>query len=139
MRLGVLDVGSNTVHLLLVDAHYGGAPIPASKLKIPLRLAEHLTADGAIDEGAIDDLTKFISESTVLAEDMGATQVMAFATSAIRDATNTDEVLAKVLDRTGVELQVLSGDDEARLTFLAVRRWVGWSAGRISVFDIGGG
>lgn len=139
MRLGVLDVGSNTVHLLLVDAHYGGAPIPASKLKIPLRLAEHLTKDGAIDQGAIDDLTTFISESTALAEDMGATQVMAFATSAIRDASNTDEVLAKVVERTGVELQVLTGDDEARLTFLAVRRWVGWSAGRISVFDIGGG
>ena len=47
MRLGVLDIGSNTVHLLLVDAHHGAAPIPASKLKIPLRLAEHLTPGGS--------------------------------------------------------------------------------------------
>lgn len=139
MRLGVLDVGSNTVHLLLVDAHYGGAPIPASKMKIPLRLAEHLTKDGSINVGAVDELSRFINDSKALAEDMGATGVMAFATSAIRDATNSEAVLTSVRERTGVELEILSGEDEARLTFLAVRRWVGWSAGRISVFDIGGG
>ena len=52
--MGVLDVGSNTVHLLLVDAHYGAAPIPASKHKAPLRLAEHTDADGVIDQELID-------------------------------------------------------------------------------------
>ena len=52
MRLGVLDIGSNTVHLLLVDAHYGAAPIPASKLQMPLRLAEHLTPHGRIADFA---------------------------------------------------------------------------------------
>ena len=54
--MGVLDVGSNTVHLLLVDAHYGAAPIPASKHKAPLRLAEHTDADGVIDQELIDAL-----------------------------------------------------------------------------------
>ncbi len=53
--------------------------------------------------------------------------------------SNSDEVLAHVARQTGVELTVLSGADEARLTFLAVRRWFGWSAGRLAVFDIGGG
>mgnify|MGYP006277417771 CR=1 FL=1 len=139
VRLGVLDVGSNTVHLLLVDAHYGGAPVPASKLKIPLKLAEHMNSDGSIDDDAVQQLTDFIRESVALAEDMGATEVMAFATSAIRDATNSESVLATVNERTGLSLEILSGEDEARLTFLAVRRWVGWSAGRVSVFDIGGG
>ena len=60
-------------------------------------------------------------------------------TSAIRDASNGLEVLDRIRERTGVELQVLSGEDEARLTFLAVRRWFGWSAGRLLVLDIGGG
>jgi exopolyphosphatase/guanosine-5'-triphosphate,3'-diphosphate pyrophosphatase len=64
---------------------------------------------------------------------------MAFATSAVRDARNSEEVLAKVRAETGVDLQVLSGADESRLTFLAVRRWYGWSAGRIINLDIGGG
>jgi exopolyphosphatase/guanosine-5'-triphosphate,3'-diphosphate pyrophosphatase len=59
VRLAVLDIGSNTVHLLLVDAHpHGAAPIPASKLKIPLRLAEHLTASGEVDEAAVATLDR---------------------------------------------------------------------------------
>jgi exopolyphosphatase/guanosine-5'-triphosphate,3'-diphosphate pyrophosphatase len=57
----------------------------------------------------------------------------------VRDSANSDAVLDHVHDRTGVRIEVLSGEDEARLTFLAVRRWFGWSAGRLAVFDIGGG
>jgi exopolyphosphatase/guanosine-5'-triphosphate,3'-diphosphate pyrophosphatase len=69
----------------------------------------------------------------------GAQDLVAFATSAVRDATDSAAVLATVLARTGVELQVLPGADEARLTFLAVRRWFGWSSGRLLCLDIGGG
>ena len=65
--------------------------------------------------------------------------MLGFATSAVRDSANSDAVLDHVHDRTGVKIEVLSGEDEARLTFLAVRRWFGWSAGRLAVFDIGGG
>lgn len=64
---------------------------------------------------------------------------MAFATSAVREASNVTDVLTRVRDRTGVYLQVLPGEDEARYTFLAARRWCGWSAGRLLVLDIGGG
>ncbi|TAK70152.1 MAG: Ppx/GppA family phosphatase [Actinomycetota bacterium] len=139
MRLGVLDVGSNTVHLLVVDAHHGGAPVPASSRKHELRLSEHLTVDGRVDEAAIDELVAFVRESLEVAEDLGVTEVVAFATSALRDATNGDEVLDRVRRQTGIDLQVLSGRDEARWTFLAVRRWFGWSSGRLLVLDIGGG
>lgn len=139
MRLGVLDIGSNTVHLLLVDAHHGAAPIPASKLKMPLRLAEHVKSDGSVDEVALDALIDFILRGQQHVEDMGATQVMAFATSAIRDAPNADEVLGHIRERTGLSVDVLSGEEEARMTFLAVRRWFGWSTGRLLVVDIGGG
>jgi exopolyphosphatase/guanosine-5'-triphosphate,3'-diphosphate pyrophosphatase len=62
-----------------------------------------------------------------------------FATSAVRDASNSDQVLEHVRQVTGVDIEVLPGEDEARLTFLAVRRWFGWSSGRLAVFDIGGG
>ena len=74
-----------------------------------------------------------------MAEDKGVEDVLPFATSAVREATNGEQVLARVARETGVALQVLSGEDEARLTFLAVRRWFGWSAGRLLVLDIGGG
>lgn len=132
-------MGSNTVHLLLVDAHYGAAPIPASKLKMTLRLSEHLTEDGLIDHAAIDQLVDFAARGQRLAEDKGATEVMAFATSAIREAPNGEEVLRRIASEAGVEIEVLSGEDEARMTFLAVRRWFGWSSGRILGMDIGGG
>jgi exopolyphosphatase / guanosine-5'-triphosphate,3'-diphosphate pyrophosphatase len=139
MRLGVLDVGSNTVHLLVVDAHPGGHPLPASSHKVELRLAEHLEPDGSIDDAGILDLTHFVAEAVHVAEERGCESVLAFATSAIREAPNGDTVLALVRAGTGVDLQVLSGPDEARLTFLAARRWFGWSSGRLLVLDIGGG
>lgn len=139
MRLGVIDVGSNTVHLLVVDAHPGAHPLPDYSHKVELRLAEHLTSDGDISAEGATKLTDFVAECVQVAEDRGAGDLMGFATSAIRDAGNTDSVLDQVMDASGVSLQVLSGEDEARLTFLAARRWCGWSAGRLFVVDIGGG
>ena len=139
VRLGVLDVGSNTLHLLVVDAHNGAAPLPAYSHKIELRLAEHIVDGERIDAAGIDALVAFASAAQEVAEDLGVTETLAFATSAIREASNGDAVLAEVRDRTGIDLVVLSGADEARLTFLAVRRWYGWSSGRLLVLDIGGG
>ncbi len=139
MRLGVLDIGSNTGHLLVVDAHAGAAPLPAFSYKEPLRLAEHLDAAGAVGQAGVDALTEFTAQAMVVAEEKGCEEMLAFATSAVRDATNSEDVLHHVAARTGTTIEVLSGVDEARLTFLAVRRWFGWSAGRLAVFDIGGG
>jgi exopolyphosphatase / guanosine-5'-triphosphate,3'-diphosphate pyrophosphatase len=139
MRLGVLDIGSNTGHLLVVDAHGGAAPMAAYSYKEPLRLAEHLDADGAVTRAGVDALTEFVSHALQVAEDKGCEEILGFATSAVRDSVNTDAVLGHVKKRTGVDIGVLPGEDEARLTFLAVRRWFGWSSGRLAVFDIGGG
>ncbi|MFE6621961.1 Ppx/GppA family phosphatase [Streptomyces sp. NPDC057740] len=139
MRLGVLDVGSNTVHLLVVDAHPGARPLPAHSHKVELRLAQLLDDSGAIGPEGVDKLIGVVHEALQAAEDKGVEEVLPFATSAVREASNADDVLARVKDETGVELQVLSGSEEARLTFLAARRWFGWSAGKLLVLDIGGG
>ncbi|MFF4578367.1 Ppx/GppA family phosphatase [Streptomyces sp. NPDC001389] len=139
MRLGVLDVGSNTVHLLVVDAHPGARPLPAHSHKEQLRLAELLDESGAITPEGVERLVSVIGHAVQAAEDKGCEDVLPFATSAVREAPNADEVLARVKAETGVELPVLSGEDEARLTFLAARRWFGWSAGKLLVLDIGGG
>ncbi|MEU3860559.1 Ppx/GppA phosphatase family protein [Streptomyces sp. NPDC028722] len=139
MRLGVLDVGSNTVHLLVVDAHPGARPLPAHSHKADLRLAQLLDGSGAIGEEGIDRLIAVVRDALQAAEDKGVEDLLPFATSAVREATNADDVLTRVADETGVRLQVLTGAEEARLTFLAVRRWFGWSAGKLLVLDIGGG
>jgi exopolyphosphatase/guanosine-5'-triphosphate,3'-diphosphate pyrophosphatase len=138
MRLGVLDVGSNTVHLLVVDAHPGARPLPAHSHKAELRLAQ-LLDDGAIGPDGVEKLITVVQEALQAAEDKGVEDLLPFATSAVREATNADDVLARVQSETGVELQVLTGAEEARLTFLAARRWFGWSVGKLLVLDIGGG
>lgn len=132
-------MGSNTVHLVAVDAKRGGRPTPMSDWKTTLKLVEYLDADGAIDDKGLNKLTESVAEARGLATQLGCDELKPFATSAVRSATNGQEVLDHVEKETGVRLEILSGEDEARLTFLAVRRWYGWSAGRITNLDIGGG
>jgi exopolyphosphatase / guanosine-5'-triphosphate,3'-diphosphate pyrophosphatase len=139
MRLGVLDVGSNTVHLLVVDAHHGAHPWPAASEKATLRLAEQLGPDGGITEAGAGALVGAVADAVKAARRHKTEDLLAFATSAVRDASNSAQVLTRVREETGVALHVLPGEAEARLTFLAVRRWFGWSAGRLLALDIGGG
>ena len=139
MRLGVLDVGSNTVHLLVVDAHTGSHPDPVRSHKTELRLAELIGPDGSLGERGRELLTKAVAEAAAAAQEEQVDDLVAFATSAVREATDGAEVIAAVREATDVDLVVLSGEDEAALTFLAVRRWFGWSSGRLLCLDIGGG
>ena len=139
MRMGVLDVGSNTVHLLIVDAHAGAAPIPALSQKYELRLAEQLKNDGDLKKSSVKSLIEVLHECNKFIEEHDCDELLAFATSAIRESKNSDAILEKIKTETGIDLQVLDGEHEAILTFLAVRRWFGWSSGRLLVADIGGG
>jgi exopolyphosphatase/guanosine-5'-triphosphate,3'-diphosphate pyrophosphatase len=139
MRLGVLDIGSNTVHLLLIDAHPGARPVPFGSHKRGLQLVAFLDQDGAINEQGQRELIDFITEASEFARENKAEDVLAFATSAIRESANGEAVLARVFAETGVQLIELSGAEEAAATFLAVRRWYGWGAGTILGLDIGGG
>jgi exopolyphosphatase/guanosine-5'-triphosphate,3'-diphosphate pyrophosphatase len=110
-----------------------------SSTKATLRLAEATDSSGKVTKRGAEKLISTIDEFAKIAVSSGCEELMAFATSAVRDAENSDDVLARVRKETGVDLQVLRGVDESRLTFLAVRRWYGWSAGRIINLDIGGG
>lgn len=139
MRLGVLDVGSNTIHLQVMDAHPGARPTPATNYKVELRLTEYLDSTGAISSEGISLLHKAIRESVAHAQQNQTDEILAFATSAIRDAKNGTQIIAEINKQHGIELEILEGDDEAAMTFLAVRRWLGWSAGKLLVLDIGGG
>ena len=139
MRLGVLDVGSNTVHLQVVDAHPGARPSPATNQKVELRLHEYLNKEGEITAEGVALLEESIADAISHAKDFQTEEILAFATTAIRDAKNGKEILDQINKKFEIDLQVLSGDDEAQMTFLAVRRWLGWSSGRLLVLDIGGG
>jgi exopolyphosphatase/guanosine-5'-triphosphate,3'-diphosphate pyrophosphatase len=133
MRLGVIDIGSNTVHLLVMDARPGARPVPQASHKTTVRLMRYLRPDGAISPEGVAALCQAVGR------EHGVDGTMALATSAVREARNGAEVLAELERRAGVPIEVLGGSEEAELTFLAARRWYGWGAGRLLLLDIGGG
>jgi len=139
MRLGVLDVGSNTVHLQVVDTHPGARPNPTYNYKEELRLTEFLQADNTISSAGIDALRGAVSRALDHAKSVKVQEFLPFATSALRESANGDAILQSINKELNIDLQVLSGEEEAKLTFLAARRWFGWSSGRLLVIDIGGG
>ena len=139
MRLGVLDVGSNTVHLQVVDASPGARPNPNVNHKEDLRLAEYLSADGFISAEGARLLREAIKRALATAKSAEIDELLPFATSALREAVNGAEIIARINADFEIDLQVLSGEDEAKITFLAARRWYGWSSGRLLMVDIGGG
>src|SRR5829696_8994915 len=96
MRLGVLDVGSNTVHLLVVDAHRGAHPTPMHDDRWLLRLAEQIGDDGELSKVGEKALLQAVQEACDQAEKQGCDDFMALATSAIREARNGEEVLDRV-------------------------------------------
>ncbi|HUH53954.1 MAG TPA: Ppx/GppA family phosphatase [Microbacteriaceae bacterium] len=139
MRLGVIDVGSNTVHLLVVDARPGASPVPYHSNRSVLRLMRYIDTAGVISEFGVDLIIKSLNEAIEAVKEIQVDDLIVTVTSAIREAANGEDVLDRIVRDTGLNPQVLSGEDEARITMLAVRRWFGWSAGEILLFDIGGG
>jgi len=139
MRLGVLDVGSNTIHLQVVDTHPGARPNPTFNHKEELRLTEYLTEENNISEEGITALRLAIKNAIAHSKSVKTEELLPFATSALREANNGSEIIAAINKDFEIDLQVLTGEEEAKLTFLAARRWFGWSSGRLLVIDIGGG
>ncbi len=139
MRLGVLDIGSNSAHLLVVDAEPGTPPLPVLRHKTPTRLAQCVDKDGTLKPRGVDRVVRAVSTALDAARAQRVSELIPFATAAIRDAPNRDDVLAAIENTAGVRVGYLSGEEEARLTFFAAHRWYGWSRAPLLLLDIGGG
>jgi exopolyphosphatase/guanosine-5'-triphosphate,3'-diphosphate pyrophosphatase len=139
MRLGVLDVGSNTVHLQVVDTSPGARPNPTFNYKEELRLTQYINEDNLVSDEGIEKLRGAIKRAIEQSASVQTQELLPFATSALREASNGDKIISSINKDFHIDLQVLSGEEEAKLTFLAARRWFGWSSGRLLVIDIGGG
>jgi exopolyphosphatase/guanosine-5'-triphosphate,3'-diphosphate pyrophosphatase len=139
MRLGVLDVGSNTVHLQVVDTSPGARPNPTFNYKEELRLTQYITEENLISDEGIEKLRSSIKRAIEQSASVQTQELLPFATSALREASNGEKIISSINKDFHIDLQVLTGEEEAKLTFLAARRWFGWSSGRLLVIDIGGG
>lgn len=139
VRLGVLDIGSNTIHLLIADVRPGGRPIAETGDRSVVRLMRYLEPDGSISEAGVRAILDAVARAREILDEQQPDDFLATATSAVRDATNGTQVIAAIEQTLGRSLMVLDGTAEAELTFLAARRWFGWSAGNLLMLDIGGG
>lgn len=139
-RLAAIDIGSNSIHMIVVaPERNGGGYRVLGREREMVRLGKSALGRGALSERAMRDGLEALLKMTILASLKGARRVVAVATSAVREAGNGDEFLARVKAQTGIEVQKLSGEDEARLIYRAVREVIDLGAGPAAVVDIGGG
>ncbi len=139
MRVSTIDLGSNTVRLLVADVEAPGRWQVVEQDQAVTRLGEGLAATGALAERPMARTLAVVGDYAARAARLGATAVTIVATSAVREAANGHLFAAAVERATGRRVQVVSGEDEARLMLLGVRHGLGPLAGPVVVFDIGGG
>jgi exopolyphosphatase/guanosine-5'-triphosphate,3'-diphosphate pyrophosphatase len=139
MRVAAFDLGSNSFHLLVVDASADGHFVPLARDKETLRLGDMVTREGRITEAGLAKAIATIQRFKAQADGLGAVEIMACATSAVRDADNGGEFIDAIYAATGVRVTLLSGIEEARLIFQAVRASVVIDPGPALCLDLGGG
>jgi exopolyphosphatase/guanosine-5'-triphosphate,3'-diphosphate pyrophosphatase len=138
-QAGVLDVGCHSALLTVVRGRPGAVLEPVFSRKVRLRLHETLDHKGRLERAGVKSVERAVAEAVAANPRLRGPEVFAFATSVIRDAPNRDAIIAQVARATGTHLRVLTGEEEARLAYVAARQWAGPTAGRLLVLDIGGG
>ena len=139
MRVAAMDLGTNSFHLLVADVHRDGHIDPLVREKEMLRLGDVVSRHGWIPPTAADQAVATVRRFRLLAEAASSDEILACATSAIRRATNGGEVADRIEEETGVRVEVISGHEEARLIFGAVRASVVLDPAPALCFDLGGG
>jgi exopolyphosphatase/guanosine-5'-triphosphate,3'-diphosphate pyrophosphatase len=123
----------------VVDTSPGARPNPTFNYKEELKLTQFIDDNNLISDEGVEKLRSCIKRAIEQSASVQTQELLPFATSALREAGNGEFVINAINKDFRIDLQVLSGEEEAKLTFLAARRWFGWSSGRLLVIDIGGG
>ncbi|HEY3810891.1 MAG TPA: Ppx/GppA phosphatase family protein [Acidimicrobiales bacterium] len=139
MRIAALDLGSNSFHLLVADAHPDGTFEPLARDKEMLRLGSVVAATGEVGETAAAAAVDVVRRFRALAQSLGADEVVACATAALREARDSAAVVDRIEATTGVKVRVISGREESALIFRAVRASVVIEPGPALALDLGGG
>jgi exopolyphosphatase/guanosine-5'-triphosphate,3'-diphosphate pyrophosphatase len=139
MLCAAIDIGSNTTRVLVAE------PIDGQLKKVMeqrayTRISKAVDADGAITAEKTEEVGELVATQVRLARELGAVEIRAVATAAVREASNGGEVAAAISEAAGVEVEILSGEEEGRLAFIGATKSLGHPAeGSIGVVDIGGG
>ena len=138
-RIAAIDVGSNSVRQIVADVTTEGGITVVDEMKAAPRLGADLDETGVLGTQAMQAAAEAIGRMATLARQLGAHRIDAVATSAVRDAANANEFLARVRQEAGITLRVIDGKDEARLSYLSALAHFDLGKGRTVVMDIGGG
>jgi exopolyphosphatase / guanosine-5'-triphosphate,3'-diphosphate pyrophosphatase len=139
MLCAAIDIGSNTTRVLVAEP-VDGQLKKVMEQRAYTRINRALDSDGSILAGKIDEVAEVVSTQVRLARELGAEEIRAVATAAVREASNGDEAAAAIGDAAGVPVEILSEEEEGRLSFVGATKTLGHPVdGRIGVVDVGGG
>jgi exopolyphosphatase/guanosine-5'-triphosphate,3'-diphosphate pyrophosphatase len=134
-----IDIGSNTTRLLVAEPSEGQLK-KVMEQRAYTRIGKALADDGSIEQQMVNEIGEVVATQVRLAEELGAEVIKAVATAAIREARNRDEVVHAIAEVSGVEVEVLSEEEEGRFSFIGATKTLGHPAeGKIGVVDVGGG
>jgi exopolyphosphatase/guanosine-5'-triphosphate,3'-diphosphate pyrophosphatase len=142
MKYAAIDIGTNAARLLigeLVEINDVTHLIKVSYTRIPLRLGEDVFDLGRISKTKSEDFVKTMQAFQLIADIFKVNDIRAVATSAMRDAENGDKIVRKIIDETGIEIEIISGDEEARIIFSNFSRMNIAKDSPYVVIDVGGG
>jgi exopolyphosphatase/guanosine-5'-triphosphate,3'-diphosphate pyrophosphatase len=139
VRLGAIDIGTNSVRLLVVDALGPDDYRTVDDEKITSRLGEGFSTSGVLSPAAMQRTVEAVINLKSIAEGRGASRIQAVATSAAREASNGDRFIARLRAETGLVPAVISGAEEAELAYLSARHNFQLGDERVVCLDIGGG
>jgi exopolyphosphatase / guanosine-5'-triphosphate,3'-diphosphate pyrophosphatase len=139
VRISAIDIGSNSIRQIIADVSPTGTIRVVDEMKAAPRLGGGIQETGELSREASEAAIEALARMEALARQLGAKRTRAVATSAVRDAANSDEWIARVKLETGLDVEVLDGEDEARLSFRSAQAHFDLGVGRAAVIDIGGG
>jgi exopolyphosphatase/guanosine-5'-triphosphate,3'-diphosphate pyrophosphatase len=139
MRVAALDLGSNSFHALIADVDRGGRLTVVDRAKRMPRIGEGIFRAGEISAAARRQAFKALAELLPVIERNQPDAVRAVATAAVREARNGREFVYEIRARYGLEVRIVSGDEEARLSYAGARARLGSDLGQATLFDLGGG
>ncbi len=138
-KIAAIDAGSNAMRMIVGNVNEAWEVEPIENIRLPVRLGQDVFATGALQEKTIQQAVEAFQHFQRVAKDFGVVKTRAIATSAMREATNGDILLDRIAQTSGIDVEIISGAEEARLIHLAVANVINLKGKRAMLIDIGGG
>jgi exopolyphosphatase/guanosine-5'-triphosphate,3'-diphosphate pyrophosphatase len=139
VNISAIDVGSNAMRMVIGEVDEARQVHPLENIRLPVRLGQDVFSKGYLEEKTIQQTEEVFLRFKQMAEDYNVQELRTVATSAAREAANSDLLVDRVFQTSGIEIKIISGEEEARLIHLAVAHILNLKNKRTLLIDIGGG